>query len=140
MKKLVLLCLLSLGLFANAKASKYVLNDESIDKVFSASTEISLDEKISTDINLMGSGVNYNTLAKGGDKSRGLFLVLNFFLGGFAIHRYYMGVGDSHVKYWIWAFYYVVFFDGCVDFCWVLFKKDALDKFADNDALFVWLD
>ena len=140
MKKLFITIALGIGLYSNANTNKYMINDEAVDGVFANSTEITLDEKINADMSLMTDGINYSTLAKGKEKKRGAFLALNFFLGAFGIHRYYMGVGDSHVKYWIWAFYYVVFFDSCVDFCWVLFKKEALEKYADNDALFVWLD
>ena len=143
MKKLLFTIALGLSLCTNANSSKYQISDDAMEEIFAASTEITLDQKINANLGLATDGLNYSEMAAGGEKKRGAFLALNFFCGGLALHRYYMGLGDSSAKYWMWAFYFLVpvagGVDACVDFCWVLFKKDALSNYADNDAIFVWL-
>jgi hypothetical protein len=133
MKKLVLIFAFALGSSFLSKADNYRIDEQQLARTFENSVEVSFDDMYSSEVNLAAS------LMKGaGEKTRGGYLVRAFFCGGFALHRYYMGTNRKSM----WALYFCVPVVGgvtaLVDFCWVLFNKDALSKYANNDKWMVW--
>lgn len=140
MKKLILSCALALGLCATASANKYTLDELQVDQMFEKSTEISFEQKMSMDLGSINEGVNMASMAAG-SQTRGGYLLRSFFCGGIALHRYYMGVGDRSI---MWLMYLCIPVVGgvnaCVDFWWVVFDEDAMDKYKDNSKYIIWLD
>ena len=136
MKKVIFIFALVLGFNLPTKADggKYRLDEQKIDKVFSQSQEMNYEA------NGLSSLALPATKMQGGDQTKGGYLVRAFFCGAIALHRSYMGTGGKS----LWWFYLCVpvvgGFDGCVDFWWVVFSSDALDKYRDNSAFFVWAD
>ena len=138
MKKVIFIFALALGfnLATKADGGKYKIDEQKIDKVFSQSQEVNFEANELTALSLAGTKMNSGD----GDKTRGGYLLRAFFCGSFALHRSYMGTGGKAM----WWFYLCVpvvgGFDACVDFWWVIFSGDALDKYRDNSAFFVWAD
>jgi len=139
MKKLILSCALALGLSATASANKYTLDEAQVDNMFAKSTEITFEQKMSSELNLVNEGMSMKAMASD-TKTRGGYLVRSFFCGAIALHRYYMGTNKKAM----WAMYLCIpvvgGINGCVDFWWVVFDKEAMDKYANNDKYIVWLD
>jgi hypothetical protein len=117
----------------------YKLNDEKVDGLFSAATETSMSVM---DVNLMGTDMAVNTVA--GSESTGkviIAVVVDWFVGGFGIHRYVLGTKGS-----MWAIYTftVCGIFGIVPFVdfWVLLIDGAIlghgDKYMDNNKFFMW--
>jgi hypothetical protein len=102
--------------------------------MISNSTEISFEQKMNADFGTM----NLNLKASD-TKTRAGYLVRAFFCGSIALHRYYMGTNKKAM----WAMYFCIpvvgMVDVFVDFWWVVFDKDAMNKYANNDKYIVWL-
>ncbi len=136
MKKVVFIFALVLGfnLATKANGSKYHIDEQKIDKVFSQSQEMSYE---ANGLSALALPV---TKMQAGDQTKGGYLLRAFFCSFIALHRSYMGTGGKS----LWWFYLCVpvvgGFDGCVDFWWVVFSSDALDKYRDNSKFFVWAD
>ena len=133
MKKLTLtlaffVCLLSAGF-----ASDYKLDETAVDQMFTASTDVTFSPEAQA-----AFAANPTTVT--GGKSVGMFLVWNFFCGGLALHRKYMG--SDWGKLW-WKYFCIPVAGGvasCGDFLYVLIKgDDALSNYDGNDDWFVWM-
>lgn len=140
MKKLLAIVCLGLGLSFSANANKYKMSDAQIESTFSTSQEVSFDEMYAGASVNAGDVISGTNMSKGGEKTRGGYLLRSFFCGGIALHRYYMGTGKKHM----WALYFCVPVAGgvaaCVDFWGAVFDADFYKKYENNDKWFVWLD
>lgn len=142
MKKLIITLSLafiaSLPSFCVASEGSYKLDEQQLDEMFSQSQEITYEQMMATELAALNLSMENNIVAGGGAQTRGGYLVRAFFCGGIALHRSYMGTGGKSM----WWFYLCVpivgGFDACVDFWWVVFKSEALDKYKDNSKFFVW--
>lgn len=142
MKK-VLLLLVMLGAFAvrsyasDLGATAYNVNDAQIDQLFNQAEDVTLS--VTTEaLTLATSNLDASAMLK--EQTKVGFLLRAFFCGSFALHRYYMGVGD---KKSMWAYYFCIpgvgGFVGCVDFWYVVIKGDeAMNKYKDNPKFIVW--
>ena len=134
MKKILLSLALTLSL--GSFASKYSVEEQSVDNLFANSTEITFEQKMASELTPVSQGMNLSMPSD--TKTRTGYLVRAFFCGGIALHRYYMGTNKKAM----WAMYLCIpVFGGinaCVDFWWVVFNKEALDKYSNNDSYVVW--
>jgi len=138
MKKIILVLGLALSISSNANASKYKLTDVQLEQNFKVSQEVSFEEMYSADLtalNLTGSKMSASS-----SQTRTGYLLRSFFCSSIALHRYYMGTEKNYM----WALYFCVpvvgEVAGVVDFFWVLFDKDAMSKYSNNDKYLVFLD
>jgi len=132
MKKLVLTVACVVGVFASqmAFANPYKLDENAVEKTFTAASEITLEQM---SVETM-TDVNSNTLAPKGDVTLGGFLVRNFFCGTFAVHRSYAGTKGLAFKYCI-----TLGIIGAVDFWYTVFTgQEALDNFTGNPNFICW--
>jgi hypothetical protein len=140
MKKITFFLSLSFGLaftsFASTSNSEYILDEQAVEKLVANSQDVSLNFLAPTD----AFGTN-GTMLVNGEKSKVVFLVLNFFLGGLAIHRYYMGVDGAWYMFLGYACVPVAgTVASCGDFLYVLFgTKTTHKEYADNKKWFVWM-
>jgi hypothetical protein len=137
MRKVILLAAIIFGLSSVVNANKYMLDENNLDNMISKSTEISFEQKMNADFGTMN--LDFKVAKAGDTKSRGGYLVRAFFCGSIALHRYYMGTGKKAM----WAMYFCIpvvgAVDAFVDFWWVVFDKDAMSKYANNDKYIVWI-
>lgn len=138
MKKIILVLGLAFSINFSANASKYKLTDVQLEQNFKVSQEVSFEEMYSADLtalNLTGSKMSASS-----SQTRTGYLLRSFFCGSIALHRYYMGTEKNYM----WALYFCVpvvgEVAGFVDFFWVLFDKDAMSKYSNNDKYLVFLD
>jgi hypothetical protein len=134
MKKIILVLGLAFSISFSANASKYKLTDVQLEQNFKVSQEVSFEEMYSADLtalNLTGSKMSASS-----SQTRTGFLLRSFFCGSIGLHRYYMGTEKNYM----WALYFCGTIVGDIDFFWVLFDKDALSKFSNNDKFLVFLD
>ena len=140
MKKIILSISLALGLgissFANTSNSEYFLDEQAVETLVATSQEAPINFLSPND----ASNTNGAMLMNGG-KNKIVFLLLDFFIGGLAVHRYYMGVDGAWYMACGYAFIPVAgTVAACGDFFYVLFGSDAsLNKYENNKKLFVWL-
>ncbi len=140
MKKLLLSLLLtvaSLGVYAaDASAESYVVDDVQIEQLIAQSEDVSL--AISDNSMLQNSSMATAPTQIKANKEFVPALLLNFFLGGFGIHRLYLGTKPIT---WIG---YILTCGGIfgvvplVDFIVLIINNDNLSPYIDNPKFFMW--
>jgi len=136
MKKLTLsslVFLLLIFLAYNAQASGYTADDNLIDELFAAANETS-----STSFNDFALAMNPVVSISSTEKSAPVALLLDFFLGGFGIHRFYLGTETlTGCLYPITCggFFGVV---PLIDFVVLIINIEDISQFIDNPKFFMW--
>ena len=146
MKKVIfaLVAMVALSFNSFAEENEYVLNDNAIENAFNAATEVSLQ-----DINLFaenGIALTANSQSGSAMMSRSsvnpwaAFAICTF-LGGFGIHRHYMGTSK-----WMWAYYTFTCggLFGIVTFVdWIVLLvgaiQDDIGSYTGNTRFFMWM-
>ncbi|MVM39756.1 NINE protein [Spirosoma sp. HMF3257] len=144
MKSLLTFCFLTVAtLTARAtdiSTDSYVINDSQVEQLMAQSEDVSLSI---ANTNLfqsehMASGLTGTTQVKAGGKDFVAALLLNFFLGGFGIHRLYLG---TETLTWVG---YILTCGGIfgvvplVDFIVLIVNHDNLSPYIDNPKFFMW--
>ena len=145
MKKLALLvaAIFAMSFSSFAEVDPYVANDNAIEQAFAAAEEVSFNNMdILADQPILGSAntMSVNNAAFGSANPWGAWALCTF-LGGFGIHRHYMGTSN-----WMWAIYTFTVFGifGVVPFVdWVVLLVGAIENnigsYTGNDKFFMWL-
>jgi hypothetical protein len=138
MKKLLSIALVLAGLSMSntTKASSYVLDEIAVTTTINNATEESLESFTSVSNSESNNFTSATAVVKG-DQSKGVFLVAAFFCGGFAIHRFYMGVnGKGGI---IFLSNFCLFgVPALIDFIYVLIDDSNFSKYDNSSEIFVW--
>lgn len=134
MKKLLISLIAVLAMSVAASAADYTINDAAIDAAIENATEVS---PVAVTAEAMATAGT--TVSQG--KKDAVVLVLNFFLGGFGVHRHYMGTAP-----WMWAAYTFTFggifgIIPTVDFIFEivgLVDGSGLGQYYGNRSFFMW--
>ncbi|MBQ4285440.1 MAG: TM2 domain-containing protein [Bacteroidales bacterium] len=134
MKKLLISLIAVLAMSVVASAADYTINDAAIDAAIENATEVS---PVAVSAETMATA---GTTVSAGNKDA-VVLVLNFFLGGFGIHRHYMGTAP-----WMWAAYTFTFGGifgviPTIDFIFEivgLVDGSGLGRYYGNTSFFMW--
>jgi hypothetical protein len=135
MKKIFMLSLVGamfVSISTMASTAKYRISDESVEEVFSASTVIS-PESVS-----LASFTTLGTDAVLAEKNALVAILLDFFLGGLAIHRVYLG-GKP-----ILIFGYLITCGGIfgivplIDLIVLAINFDDISAYVGNSKFFMW--
>ena len=146
MKKVIfaLVAMAALSFNSFAEDNDYVLNDNAIENAFAAATEVSLQ-----DINLFAeNGISLMANSQSGSAMMGRSSVNPWgawafctFLGGFGIHRHYMGTSK-----WMWAYYTFTcggIFGIVTLVDWVVLLvgaiQDDIGSYTGNTSFFMWM-
>ncbi|MFQ3575868.1 MAG: NINE protein [Cytophagales bacterium] len=139
MKKLILTIVASFLMFfgANASAnnSEYFLNETTVENLVAASNDMTF-EYANANFSLESVAQAQSNAQLKGDKSLIVFLLLDFFLGGLAVHRFYMGVDGAW--YLCLGYLFIPLPIACVDFIYALLSKDNFAKYENSKKLFVF--
>lgn len=142
MKKVIfsLFAVLALGFSAMAESGDaYTIDDAAIDQVFAQSTEMTITDMslFDNDGIAMGSVANLNTASV---NPWGAFVIC-WFLGGWGIHRHYMGTSKPMWLYYtctfggifgvVWAVDWVMLLIGAI--------QDDISDYCNNDSFIMWL-
>lgn len=138
MKKFFVFCALFVGLtfVANATNANYYISDSSVDQLFAQSTEISL---LNVDFNNLMTNNASQTVVQ--EKNAVVAWALCWVVGGFGIHRHYLGTKGS-----MWAIYTFTCFGifGIVPTVdWFVLLIDGIvnkniQKYENNEKFFMW--
>ena len=133
MKKLIFSLIAILAISVSANAGNYTVDDNAIDALIEASAEVS-------PIDLMPEAPVPAAASLSSSVSPAASFILCTFLGGFGVHRHYMGT-----RPWMWAIYTFTAFGifGIVPFVdWVMLLIGLVDndisKYCGNTKFIMW--
>jgi TM2 domain-containing membrane protein YozV len=136
MKKVLLLTLLFsvTALFAvQTEASKYKLNDQKVDQLFEQAT--------SADVDLFGAaspnGTNF-TSATVVEKDPMVAILLDFFLGGLGVHRFYLGTKTMTGIGYILTCGGIGGVVPLIDLIVLAINYEDISPYVDNPKFFMW--
>lgn len=117
----------------NAKASGYTANENMIDKMFSVATET---VNVSfTDLSLPGNSAMPLAASQ---KNATTALLLDFFLGGFGVHRFYLGTATMTGIGYILTCGGFLGIVPLIDFVVLIINLEDISKYVDNPKFFMW--
>jgi len=139
MKKafICLLFLVTIVAFKQVNASSYSIDDHAIDQLFADATETSMISVNTGEMSSLPSGIPSAAVASR-DKDAVVAIVLDFFLGGFGVHRFYLGTktmtGLGYILTCGGIFGIVPF----VDFIVLIIDNKDISPYIDNPKFFMW--
>ncbi|MCZ4694208.1 TM2 domain-containing protein [Ancylomarina euxinus] len=122
--------------FSNVEASNYQINDAKIDVLFEKASTTIMMNLTDMSSNLMTSTANLNSSLKAKDPL--LAIVLDFFLGGLGIHRFYLGTKVMTGVGYILTCGGIFGLVPLVDFIVLIINYDDISQFVDNPKFFMW--
>lgn len=135
MKKVLLLTLL-MAFIASANSfatsSKYKVDDMAIDQVFENSINVVSTE---SEVNIMDIT---SVKASNEDKNVWIALLLDWILGGIAIHRVYLGGRPILIVGYLLTCGGIFGLLPLGDFIALLINNGDISKYVDNDAFIMW--
>ncbi len=139
MKHLVLVFVLALCVFSarQANASSYSVNEQSVDKLFDQAIETSMFSANSTDLTAGVSGFPSTAMA-GKEKDAVVAIVLDFFLGGLGIHRFYLGTEVLTGIGYILTCGGIFGIVPLVDFIVLIINYKDISAYTNNPKFFMW--
>ena len=136
MKKIILLSLvfaLTAMLNSNAKASSYTADDRLVDEMFARAPEA-----VNALLIDFTSSANSTTSMASGSKDAAVALILDFFLGGFGIHRFYLGTEVMTGIGYILTCGGIFGIVPIVDFIELIINYDDISRYVNNPKFFMW--
>jgi TM2 domain-containing membrane protein YozV len=141
MKKSIIVFLLVLCIFSlkQVSASSYVVNEQSIDKLCEKATETSMLSFNSVQISPAESNFATPVMAAAGkDKSAVVAIVLDFFLGGLGIHRFYLGTQTMTGLGYILTCGGIFGIVPLIDFVVLIINNQNIGPYINNPKFFMW--
>lgn len=136
MKKLIpvtILVVLISGLSAKtAFAERYRINEAAVDVLFNSASSLSADA-----LSLSPAMGTLSTAATS-EKSALAAIVIDFFLGGFGIHRVYLGGKGVLVVGYILTCGGIFGLVPLIDMIVLAINYDDISKYVGNDKFFMW--
>lgn len=135
MKKLIVTIVALLSMAAFASAANYTVNEEAVDALIENSAAIT-----SVDVCAQAVATSSSTAVAAKSIQPVVALILDFFLGGFGVHRHYMGTSKA-----MWALY--TFTLGgifgivpLVDLIMLIIGtvNDDISRYIGNTSFFMW--
>jgi TM2 domain-containing membrane protein YozV len=136
MKKIIFLSLVfAVTAFCsyNANASGYTANDNLIDEMFAKAPET-----LNPALPGLLSGGNSTTALASSEKSAPVALLLDFFLGGLGVHRFYLGTEVMTGVGYILTCGGIFGIVPLIDFIVLIINLDDISKYIDNPKFFMW--
>lgn len=137
MKKLILLFTVMFFCAAGLKAN-YSINNQSVDQLFSNAMEIHLTSFALASSNAFDMA-NYGYAFSSCDKNAIVAALLAFFLGGWAIHRYYLGTKPTMFFYYFCTCGGIFGVVPLVDFIMLLVDNKDISKYCKNEKFIMWM-
>lgn len=139
MKKVFVILIALFAVATAASAANYKLDDEAIDLAIENAVDVSPFAVMSETAAALPSAPATTMISAG--KSPVAAILLTFFLGGFGVHRHYMGT-----RPWMWAIYtftvggifgVVPFIDFIVEIV-ALVEDNSVARYCGNTSFFMW--
>lgn len=117
-----------------AKASSYTANDNQINALFNAAPE--RVNVAFTDLSLGATATT--TMAAAAEKEAVVAILLDFFLGGFGVHRFYLGTEVMTGIGYIITCGGIFGIVPLVDFIVLIINMDDISRYVNNPKFFMW--
>jgi TM2 domain-containing membrane protein YozV len=139
MKKLILLFLLFAAVLSvkQANASSYSINEQAVDQLFENAVETSMISIYATELSSAVSNVS-STVMAGQEKDAIVAIVLDFFLGGLGIHRFYLGTETLTGLGYILTCGGIFGIVPLVDFIVLIIDNKDISPYINNPKFFMW--
>lgn len=140
MKKLIIVIFLFLTVLAvnQANASSYSINEQVIDQLFENAVETSMISVNATDLSLFASNGSSSVMAAAKEKDAVVAIVLDFFLGGLGIHRFYLGTETMTGIGYILTCGGIFGIVPLVDFVVLIINNKDISPYINNPKFFMW--
>jgi TM2 domain-containing membrane protein YozV len=138
MKKLLLAIVLIASVLCvkQANASSYSVNEQAIDQLFVNAVETSMISVNATDLSSLATNVPTTVMAA--QKDAVVAIVLDFFLGGLGIHRFYLGTETMTGIGYILTCGGIFGIVPLVDFVVLIIDNKDISKYVNNPKFFMW--
>ena len=139
MKKIILFVVLVVAVLSvkQANASAYSVNEQAIDQLFENAVETSMISVNATDPGAVASGISSAVMA-GTEKNAVVAIALDFFLGGFGIHRFYLGTETLTGLGYILTCGGIFGIVPLVDFIVLIIDNEDISAYVNNPKFFMW--
>lgn len=139
MKKLLLIFVLFVGVISakQASASSYSVNEQAIDRLFDNAIETSMISVNSPEINAVSASVP-TTVMPSKEKDAVAAILLDFFLGGLGVHRFYLGTKPLTGIGYILTCGGIFGIVPLVDFIVLIIDHDDISPYINNPKFFMW--
>ena len=140
MKKLLFALIAFVAISTVASAAPYKIDDAAVDNAIESAVEVSPFAFMSEIPAQLPAGMPASASVSAGKSPVGAIL-LTFFLGGFGVHRHYMGT-----RPWMWAIYtftvggifgVVPFVDFIVEIVAAV-EDNSVARYCGNTSFFMW--
>ncbi len=139
MKKAVFFVLFFVAVlsFKNVNATSYSIDEQSIDQLFTTATETSMISLNANELSTLPS-INSSTVLASNDKDAVVAIVLDFFLGGLGIHRFYLGTETLTGLGYILTCGGIFGIVPLIDFVVLVIDNKDISPYIDNPKFFMW--
>ena len=139
MKKTTFLLFLFFALLGvnQAIAASYTLDEQKIDQLFDEAVETSMIAAPGDGLTELPAGFPALAVASG-DKDVVVALLLDFFLGGLGIHRFYLGTKTMTGIGYILTCGGIFGIVPLIDFIVLIIDNDDISPYIDNPKFFMW--
>lgn len=118
----------------HSNAGNYHVNDKALDQLFTSAQTISLNEMGTSLPGLSVANLN----ASGDYKDPLVAILLDFFLGGLGIHRFYLGTETMTGIGYILTCGGIFGVVPLIDFIVLIIDYDDISQYVDNPSFFMW--
>jgi len=138
MKKLLLVIVLFASVLCvkQASASSYSVNEQAIDQLFVNAVETSMISVNATDLSSLATNVPTTVMAQ--QKDAIVAIVLDFFLGGLGVHRFYLGTETLTGIGYILTCGGIFGIVPLIDFVVLIIDNKDISKYVNNPKFFMW--
>ena len=138
MKKLLLVIVLFASVLCvkQASASSYSVNEQAIDQLFVNAVETSMISVNATDLSSLATNVPTTVMAQ--QKDAIVAIVLDFFLGGLGVHRFYLGTETLTGIGYILTCGGIFGIVPLIDFVVLIIDSKDISKYVNNPKFFMW--
>lgn len=138
MKKLIFVIVLFVTVLSvqKANASSYSIDEQSIDQLFESAVETSMLSVNATEPSAVAANVSTTVMAQ--EKDAVVAIVLDFFLGGLGIHRFYLGTETlTGLAYFLTCggIFGIV---PLVDLVVLIIDNKDISAYVNNPKFFMW--
>lgn len=139
MKKLLLIFVLFAGVFTanQAVASTYSVNEQAIDQLFENAIETSMISLNANETNTSAPTVA-TAFMPSKEKSAVAAILLDFFLGGLGVHRFYLGTKPMTGIGYILTCGGIFGIVPLVDLIVLIIDNDDITPYINNPKFFMW--
>ena len=140
MKKLAILILLlvTIGAVNQVSASSYSVDEQAIDQLFDNAVETSMVLANSAETGFLPASFSPAVMGSANEKDAVVAIVLDFFLGGLGVHRFYLGTETLTGIGYILTCGGIFGIVPLIDFVVLIIDNKDISEYIDNPKFFMW--